>query len=282
MMCSIVNIMSLEIKKEALSKINAFRNVSFSPEKRIERFVKDYESDYNRIIELCSQYNVENVKFIEKHYRLALDYLHAQSRVASWAITGAGNFPVRSMEKKLNSCHNKMGLYVNYIEYVEKILKRINRRLETQDDKKAKWIKEIAERKALQEQMKDVNSLLRKGKKEEAEKKYNIIITPNCWGGLGYESYQLRNNLANIKRLEEQVRIIDVARDRLQGFEFEGGKVEFDEEEIRYNIYFDDIPSQEIRDNIKRRGFKWSPRRKAWTRGAKTISQATIKSLLGV
>lgn len=132
--------------------------------------------------------------------------------------------------------------------------------------------------------MKDVNALIRKGKQSEAEEKYGIKLEKNCFGHIGFEAYELRNNLANIKRLEEQIQQIDRAREVKadSGFEFEGGRVEFDSEEIRYNIFFDDIPEQELRSKLKTYGFKWSPRRSAWTRGAKTINIKVIKHILGV
>ena len=56
----------------------------------------------------------------------------------------------------------------------------------------------------------------------------------------------------------------------------------FDGDEIRWNISFDSIPEADMRTKLKSHGFKWSPRRQAWTRGAKTMSINTIKEILGV
>lgn len=164
---------------------------------------------------------------------------------------------------------------------MKNILKKITRQAETQDDKKAKWLKQIEELKARQEMMKDVNKLIRQGKKEEAEKKYNITLERNWFGNYGFESFELRNNLANIKRLEDQVKTIDACREKSDGnFEFTGGKVEYDADKIRYNIFFDEKPDEIMRIKLKSHGFKWSPRRGAWTRGAKTISVETVKKIL--
>lgn len=60
----------------------------------------------------------------------------------------------------------------------------------------------------------------------------------------------------------------------------ESGSVEFDCDEIRYNIFFDKRPEPEMREKLKWHGFKWSPCRGAWTRGAKRISIDTIKNIL--
>ena len=63
-------------------------------------------------------------------------------------------------------------------------------------------------------------------------------------------------------------------------FSFGGGRVEYDAEEIRFNIFFDEKPEAEMRANLKKRGFKWSPKRGAWTRGAKTIRVSDLKTIL--
>lgn len=268
-------------QKEQMIKTNAFDGVSFDPEKRLERFISDIESEDNKIDELCQQYGVDSQKLKDKHFRLALDYLYAQSRCLSWAITGPARFPVKTQEKRQATCEDILNRLVYFEDNIEKYLKKITRQAETQDDKKVKWLKQIEELKARQEMMKDVNKLIRQGKKDEAEKKYNITLEKNWFGNYGFESFELRNNLVNIKRLEDQVKTIDCCREKSGlNFEFAGGKVEYDAEEIRYNIFFDEKPDEIMRIKLKSHGFKWSPRRGAWTRGAKTITFETVKKIL--
>ena len=268
-------------QKEQMIKTNAFDGVSFDPEKRLERFISDIESEDNKIDELCQQYGIDSQKLKDKHFRLALDYLYAQSRCLSWAITGPARFPVKTQEKRQANCEDRLNRLVYFEDNIEKYLKKITRQAETQDDKKAKWLKQIEELKARQEMMKDVNKLIRQGKKEEAENKYNITLERNWFGNYGFESFELRNNLVTIKRLEDQVKTIDCCREKSGlNFEFAGGKVEYDADEIRYNIFFDEKPDEIMRIKLKSYGFKWSPHRGAWTRGAKTISVETVKKIL--
>ena len=268
-------------QKEQMRQTRAFDGVSFDPEKRIEQFIVGIDSEDSKIDELCQQYGVDSQKLKDKHFRLALDYLYAQSRCLSWAITGPARFPVKTQEKRQATCEDRLNRLVYFEDNIEKYLKKITRQAETQDDKKAKWLKQIEELKARQEMMKDVNKLIRQGKKEEAEKKYNITLERNWFGNYSFESFELRNNLVNIKRLEDQVKTIDCCREKSGlNFEFAGGKVEYDAEEIRYNIFFDEKPDEIMRIKLKSHGFKWSPRREAWTRGAKTISVETVKKIL--
>lgn len=268
-------------QKEQIIKTNAFDGVSFDPEKRLERFIDDFENEDANIEELCQLYGVDSQKLKDKHFRLALDYLYAQSRCLSWAITGPARFPVKTQEKRQATCEDSLNRLVYFEDNIEKYLKKITRQAETQDNKKAKWLKQIEQLKAGQAMMKDVNKLVRQGKIEEAEKNYNIKLEPNWAGFYGFESFMLRNNMANIKRLEDQVKAIDCCREKSGlNFEFAGGKVEYDADEIRYNIFFDEKPDEIMRIKLKSHGFKWSPRRGAWTRGAKTISVETVKKIL--
>lgn len=269
---------------ENLKKLayGAFENVSFDPQNRAARFISDFENEVAKIKGLCEKYGVNPERFLKKHYDLSTAYLSSSSRCASWAITGPAKFPVKTMEKRTNSAHNHLDRLCSFLENVEKILIKITRKKETQDDKKAKWAAQIEALKSKQDMMKSVNALIRKGKIKEAEELAGGKLPQDFMGRIGFPAYELRNNLANIKRLEAQVAQIDAARATKaeSGFSFEGGRVEFDAEEIRYNIFFDEKPSEDLRSRLKSRGFKWSPKRGAWTRGAKTIRIEVIKELL--
>lgn len=279
--------LTIEEKKQQILNTHAFYNTSFDPEKRIKQFADDFEIEENKIIKICNDYEIDAEKFLNNHFRLTMDYLHSASRCASAAVVGFAKFPVARMEKRTKSAMNKLSRLVYFMDNIEKTLKKITHKVENQDDKKAKWIVQVEQLKALQETMKKANALLRKkdisglvalvGEDEAKE-----LQNPDWAGRVGYPDFRLRNNLANIKRLESQIYEIDKMREReISDFTFSGGKVEYDPEEIRFNIFFDGKPSDEIRSRLKSRGFKWSPRRGAWTRGAKTISLKTIKELVG-
>ena len=51
-----------------------------------------------------------------------------------------------------------------------------------------------------------------------------------------------------------------------QGWEFEGGKVVANAENNRLQIFFDEIPSPELRQELKSRGFRWARSEGAWQR----------------
>ena len=278
---------TIEEKKDQIIKTDAFYNTSFDPEKRIKHFADSFEREETEIIDLCTNYGVDANRFLDKHFRLTMEYLNSESRCASAAIVGFSKFPVERMEKRRNSAMNKLSRLNYFLENIEKTLIKITRPKETQNDKKEKWTAQLEKLKALQEKMKKANALLRKkdidglvalvGESAACE-----LQKPDWAGRVGFADYQLRNNLANIKRLESQIAQIERLQEKeISDFYFDGGHVEYDPEEIRFNIFFEGKPEEEIRTKLKSRGFKWSPSRGAWTRGAKTISLKTIKELLG-
>lgn len=69
--------------RQEIIKTDAFRNVSFDPEKRIERFANDFESGVREIEEKCKKYGVDHSRMVEKYFKLAMDYLHSESRYNS-------------------------------------------------------------------------------------------------------------------------------------------------------------------------------------------------------
>lgn len=275
---------TLQEMKECILKSNAFYWTSFDPSGRLNRYAEEFESEHNKIKRLCDNYQMDSEKFLKKHFGLTMNYLRSQSRCASSAITGPANFPTSRMEKRNKYAQNHLEKLLYFVNNIEKILARINRAKESEDDKIQRWENKICYLKERHQMMKDYNKGLIPYEKlpEDMKKHIDFMMKHYPNAKANFAGYKLTNNLAEIRRLENQVQLIKRAREnkKEESYSFEGGHVSFDSEEIRYNIYFNDIPPVETRSKLKSNGFKWSPRRKAWTRGAKTISMERIKSIL--
>ncbi len=274
----------LQERKESILKTNAFYWVSFNPHERLKRYAQDFEIEQNEIKNLCEKYGVDSERILKKHYDLTMKYLCAESRCASAAITGPAKFPVAKMEKRNNIAHNHLQKLCDYTKNIEKLLIRITRAKKTEAEKIQEWEKQVEALKARHEIMKKYNKGVLSYDELPPDMKKHIDFIKRNYPQLkaNFTGYKLTNNLANIKRLENQILLAQRTKETKKdtGFNFNGGHVSFDDVEIRYNIYFDNIPDVEIRTKLKQNGFKWSPKRKAWTRGAKTISIDKIKSIL--
>lgn len=93
--------LTLQEKKEQIIRTNAFYNTSWDPEKRIKYFADSFEREQKEIIQLCTNYGVDSERFLEKHFRLTMDYLGSEKRCANAAVVGFSKFPVERMEKKI-------------------------------------------------------------------------------------------------------------------------------------------------------------------------------------
>jgi len=131
--------------------------------------------------------------------------------------------------------------------------------------------------KELQEVMKGVNAHWRNtgtcmgapGITEAQAAKMDSKITNATvsWERVPFSDYELKNNYAEIKRLEK--RIAEVSRNQEVGFsgwEFEGGTAEANTDMNRLQLFFDERPDDQQRAALKSNGFKWAPSQNAWQR----------------
>ncbi|MCD8359173.1 MAG: hypothetical protein LUC06_08290 [Oscillospiraceae bacterium] len=107
--------------------------------------------------------------------------------------------------------------------------------------------------------------LVEMGCTEDAIKK---LREPDYCGRVGYPSYELTNNNANIRRIRGRIAELEKRQTEPapEGWAFDGGTVEVDTDDNRLRVLFDDVPDADLRAELKSNGFKWSPKHKAWQR----------------
>ena len=102
------------------------------------------------------------------------------------------------------------------------------------------------------------------------------------WEQQPHPGYRLTNNNANIRRITKRIAELkklgemftkdsgdnDETTDATDknGWAFDGGTVEMNTELNRIQIFFDAKPDENIRSELKGRGFKWAPSKGAWQR----------------
>ncbi|KAB1292674.1 DUF3560 domain-containing protein, partial [Bacteroides ovatus] len=105
-------------------------------------------------------------------------------------------------------------------------------------------------------------------------------LTP-CYGHIGFPSFSLSNNNANINRIKKR---LELAK-RMKGtpekeYTINGARVVENYPENRLQVFFDDIPAKEIRDSIKQHGFRWSRYHSCWQSYMNRRNIDFIKELL--
>jgi prefoldin subunit 5 len=144
----------------------------------------------------------------------------------------------------------------------------------------AKLRAELASLQDLQARMKQANQTIRKTKGDDAAKAQALVdigwklaraqqlLEKDFAGRIGFADYALKNNTANMRRIEKRIEELEATSTREDKEEIGAGYTyREDAGENRVMLLFDGKPGEEIRTLLKANGFKWSPTREAWIRG---------------
>ena len=93
------------------------------------------------------------------------------------------------------------------------------------------------------------------------------MLKPDCFGGIGFASYQLSNNNANIRRMKRRIKTLEAqAGDETTEEQIGGVQIVENTEENRLQLFFPGKPSAAFRRELKRSGFRWSRYQGCWQR----------------
>lgn len=129
-----------------------------------------------------------------------------------------------------------------------------------------------------QEKMKAVNKAIRANKTTEAQIAALValgltdtdaveLVNPDCSGRVGFPSYKLSNNNANMARIKGRIADLEKLAQREDVEQVaDGFTYREDTAENRVMFIFEGKPEEAIRSTLKSYAFKWSPSRGAWVR----------------
>lgn len=269
----------------------AHYGTSFDPERRGVNECKEFDKMAKELKDAGA-----SDEQLERFESLFISKLGAQSHCVSTMIVGGSNFPVARAEKANKSSHNRLCEFVDYHKNTINRLEKAKYYAENpdelpirNDDDNAKELleKKIAELKANQEKMKACNKLIRAGDNAGlvalvGEASAACLLKTNCFGGNGYERFELTNNLANIKRLEDRLEGLK----RVENYTDKeyplpnNAKAVISFSQMRVWVEFDGKPSQEIIALMKSSGFKWTPSRNHWGRMLTGNAQYSLKKVI--
>ena len=262
-----------ELEKMA---VNACRLISMDPERMGHHICIECSEDLNEFLanipeELRAEYEA---KYLQK-WR---EWLGALSRCYSVLVTGPARFNSRRHER-MNDYERAAKQRLK--DWSEKVVKRINRQQRLTGWQEVERLQEKVDTlQCLQDTMKAANKVCRSTKLSEVEKVDELVALgikeqdavmllhpTQSWQSVGFATYQLQNNLAKIKATQaaiERHKAMAEAEDK--EIKFNGGHVVVCNSDERMRFYFDEIPSVEVRNLMKRNAFRWSPKNGAWQR----------------
>ena len=212
--------------------------------------------------------------------KLAANMNHSfaiDARVPSILIAGGSNFPVRQKERQNAARDSNMQEW----QYIQGLLDKIRSTGMggiRQDDPQAipKLQKKLDGLVKAQETMKAVNAYYRKHgtldgcphlSPENLEKLKADMVSGWHYEKKPFQSWELSNNNAEIHRVRQRIESLTRAKETVYvGWEFDGGHVEANREQSRLQVFFEDKPDAEARQQLKEHGFRWAPSVGAWQR----------------
>lgn len=287
----------------------AFQGTSFSPEKRAASYRNDYAqtmaSDYEEFKRQAEKGGTLD-KLEEAFARYRAGYasrysawLNSHSRCISWMITGPSGFPTARAKKWNEAAHKRMGEAIDYRERVKrKILRELRPDLRPimagDADAIERLAIELASLERSQALMKAANAAIRKHAKAGAQAQAVALVelgfspdqaaellNPPHYKSVGFPSYRLTNNGANIRRVRERLEHLEKMHALpVQEAQGEGVRVEVDPPANRVRLFFDGKPDAETRERLKSCGFRWTPSLEAWQAYINHRTQELARSFL--
>ena len=283
---------------------HAHSGTSFDPELRAKSEVDTFEFEMKNTYKTLSEgaktpeqkaiLNEEMQRYQENYAKKWNELLSSKSRIISPMITGPANFPVRRNQKANDAYHNKYG---KFMEWNSKARGSISSKIERHEKQKqieaaggevALMKQKLKKAEDHQEYMKATNKIIRKKitEKERVEQLEKIGVKAGMSKLLietgGYETYQLTNNNANIKRMKD--RVVDMEKKEstpTSTTKFSGGEIIDNNQADRVQIFFDEKPDAEMRGKLKGSGWRWSPSNGVWQRKRTNAALHSAQQITG-
>lgn len=266
-----------------------------------------YRSEVDKAVELAKaqkaktdpMYHEKIDSLLDLYARKLADNMNQmysiQTRCPSVMIAGGSNFPVKKKEKQNAAADRNAEEYVEIQKILDKIRSTGWGGISSDDphalDKLTAKLEKLEKHQAL---MKAANAAVRMKDQEKGnaklrdlgytEDEINLLRTPDFCGRIGYPSYELSNNNANIKRTKERIAELEKRQTEAapEGWTFEDGEVVINTELNRLQIFFDYKPADAFRAELKSYGFRWAPSQGAWQRQLTDNAINAAKKVTGV
>ncbi|WP_314237022.1 ArdC-like ssDNA-binding domain-containing protein, partial [Capnocytophaga sputigena] len=272
-------------------------------ERDIKQWGEMFYSLYNSLSEeakkqgVLEKYNSAFNNGYNSLLKLEREIIATRSKTFSTAITGGAGITEKQIstnEKRMRLQAEKSELWNQKYDKLHKILEKIAKNkpedlyeegdvIKSTDNnamtKLQQKLKMLQDRKTMLKNGVVAAKEYQKNKDLSVFKKYNIdeettktIVNHIDKGGKPtekdmYNWFTMPYLNRDIKEVEKRIAILE--KNQAKGTDeilIEGGKIVHNGEAQRLQIFFDGIPSKEVREALKSHAFKWAPTAKAWQR----------------
>lgn len=208
------------------------------------------EEAKEKLDNLLIRYKTKLANWINKHNANGANHV-------SWVISGPANYNMRK-HKQWESREGKLWDEYNEIQDIDSKINRIingDKIIKSDDENALEKLKDKLQKAQEKHQSyKDYNKQARK----EGKQPHSSYVLTNS----NQNIRQIKQRIAQLERLEQQR---EVAKEQgNKEIKINGVKIIDNLEANRIQIIFGFKPDAEIRDKLKRNGFRWSPKNEAW------------------
>lgn len=286
----------------------AHAGTSWVPEQRAEQEIRSHQEQLAQdrtMLERHATTDEKRARLAEEWARYApaytervRRYLSSRSRIVSSFIAGPSGFPFRRMEKRQAVVERRLA---ELLDFRERALTAIKRALHPElapimagdADATERLGAKIEAAEALQERMKAINKAHERYLKDPASLE-SADLTENekarvrnyrpaySWEPHPIAPYQFSNNLSNIKRMRGRLASVTRAQATPDSVtEGSAARVEDCPAENRVRLFFPGKPAAEVRDTLKRHGFRWTPTLGCWQAYRNVTSLDVARTVAG-
>lgn len=259
---------------------------SFDPDTRGETEILQYEKLLQE--DLLQIPEGKQEEYIATYKLKFSSLLGSMSNCASTMITGSANFNHKRNEKANRCYYNKYEEFKEWRNRFISAMQRIKEANRPEEEKQeevwnklkrdiassAKTIHEIDTGKAkgynralfVNNILNKVSAFANRGEVETVQKAVDFIT--ECNSSVKKPIITARNKFFQLPKVAQGMKekLQAVKEQENKEIKFEGGTLTWNYEEDRLQIFFNDIPEDNKRKELKSSGFHWSPRNKAWQR----------------
>lgn len=242
-------------------------------------------------------------RYLDTYARRLADWTNANNRneasCPSILICGGGNFPTGKKHKQNARRDTLWAEYQEIQTILDKIKSTGTGPIDLTDPHARELLTDrLHKLEKLLEDNKALNAYYRKhqsfhgypGLSDEAADKLTADFADTrqrCpWISKPVPDYELTSIREKIKRtrsrLEELDRLEAAKSNPDPATDYDGFQLIRNAAENRLQIIFDELPDPELREKLKRSGFRWSPKNQAWQRQLTDNAERAARSILGI
>ncbi|MDD3038854.1 DUF3560 domain-containing protein [Bacteroides sp.] len=162
-------------------------------------------------------------------------------------------------ERKAEAAENNTSIYLGDDDAVDRLQEKV------ESLEKAQGMMKAANKIVRSKKLNDIAKIEQLQSLGFSEEKSVKLTEPDCYGEYGFASYTLTNNSARIRDAKQRLERAKMLKETAtKEYVIKSVRIVENSEENRLQLFFDGVPDEEIRSQLKHNAFRWSRFNGCW------------------